>query len=88
MSRATKKAHRVEEAVVPVEGDGTGHAEECGCGEVVARDGEAVLTTGELGSTGVEVGCLGLLPADHDDHGQGGDDEDREDRDVDPTPRR
>ena len=71
-----EEADRVEEAVVPAEGDGAGDAEERRRRHVVAADGEAVLDAGEAASAGVEVRRAGGLPA-----GPEGDaDRDRDDR--------
>ncbi len=62
-----EEADRVQEAVVAVDGDGTGDTEErCGR-QVVTGDGEAVLRAGELPATGVEVGRLLRGPAGPDD---------------------
>ena len=51
-----EEADGVEEAVVAVDGDGAGDAEERRGRQVVARDGDAVLRAGEGAATGVEVG--------------------------------
>ena len=48
---------RVEEAVVPAEGDGAGDAEERRGRHVVAGDGESVLEPAEVAAAGVVVGA-------------------------------
>ena len=77
-----EEADRVEEAVVALQGDGAGDAEEARGREVVARDGHAVLAAGE-GAGGGVVLLGGLLAGrDADDDDEGDDDERGEDRDV------
>ena len=77
-----EEADRVEEAVVALEGDGAGDAEEARGRQVVTGDGDAVLASGE-GAAGGVVLAGGLLAGGHaDDDGEGDDDERREDRDV------
>jgi hypothetical protein len=78
-----EEADGVEQAVVAVEGDGAGHAEEGGRRQVVAGDGEAVLPAREGGAAGVEVRGLRLLPGDGDDDAERPGDEEAEDEDVD-----
>ncbi len=58
-----QEADGVEEAVVPVECDQPGDAEERRRGHVVAGDGHAVLEAAEVATAGVEVGGAGALPA-------------------------
>ena len=77
-----EEADRVQEAVVALQGDGAGDAEEARGREVVAGDGDAVLAAGE-GAGGGVVLLGGLLAGrDPDDDGEGDDDERGEDRDV------
>ncbi len=77
-----EEADRVEEAVVPLQGDGAGDAEEARGGEVVTRDGHTVLAAGE-GAGGGVVLLGGLLAGRHpDDDDERDDDERGEDRDV------
>ncbi len=69
-----EEADRVEEAVVPRQGDRAGDAEEGRRGHVVTGDCEAVLRAGERAAAGVVVGGAARLAArperdaDRDDH--------------------
>ena len=56
-----QEADRVEEAVVAVDGDRAGDAEEGGRRQVVARDRDAVLRPGERAARRVVVGAVLLL---------------------------
>ena len=73
-----QEADRVEEAVVAVQRDDAGDAEERGGRHVVAADRHAVLEAGERPAAGVEVGRRLGLPAGPDRDGQGDRDEDQE----------
>src|SRR5262249_7342418 len=76
-----QKADRVEEAVVPVQRDDAGDAEEARGRHVVAADRHAVLEAGERPAAGVEVGGVAGLPAGPDRDRQRDEDEDQEERD-------
>ena len=78
-----EEADRVEEAVVAVEGDDAGDAEEGRGRHVVAADRHAVLESGERAAAGVEVGGGAVLPAGPEGDAERDDDEDEEQRDRD-----
>ena len=77
-----QEADGVQEAVVSVDGDGAGDAEEAGGRQVVTRDRDAVLRAGERppGSEELGRGRVLLAGADHDVERDR--DEQREDPDV------
>ena len=78
-----QEADGVEEAVVAVDGDGTGDAEEAGRRQVVAGDRDAVLRAGEGVPAGEVLRRVGVAAADADHDEQRDDDERDEDADVD-----
>ncbi len=78
-----QEADGVQEAVVAVDRDGPGDAEEAGRRQVVAGDRGAVLGAGERAPGGVVVSRGLGVARGADDDGEGDADEQQEDRDVD-----
>ena len=72
-----EEADRVQEAVVAVDGDGAGDAEERRRREVVAGDGQAVLLAGDGAAGGVVVGGALVVAAGAEGDGQRDEDEAR-----------
>src|SRR3712207_9578439 len=78
-----EEADGVQEAVVAVDGDGAGDAEERRGRQVVTRDGQAVLGAADVAAGGVVVGRALVVAAGLEGDGQRDEDEGPEDRDVD-----